>query len=460
MTADAIDTAAVARPRTFFGQPVGLAYLAFTEAWERFSYYGMTSILVLYMSQALFTPGHVEHVAGFASLRAGLEAMLGPMTPLALASQIFGLYSGLVYFTPVFGGMIADRWIGRRKAVLLGAMLMSGGHIAMAFDASFLLALILLIVGCGFLKGNISAQVGQLYPEGDGEGRTRGFAVFSVAINIGAVGGPLVCGLLAQLYGWHFGFGLAGVLMLMGLATYVVGYRHLPEEASTRREAIAHAPLDRSQWRVVAALFAVMGLSVSTSIAMYQNTNIGLVWISRSVDLGLAGFHVPVAWFASIAAFASITCVPLLFALWRRQAARGREPGEIGKIVVGAWLAVAANLVLVLASLLGGRVPAFAPVVYNVLLGVSFVYYWPTMLALVSRAAPPQIRATLMGTVFLTLFLSNTIIGGLGGFYEQMTAAEFWGMEAAIAAAGGVLTLLLKRPLERVLLGGPAPPGR
>jgi POT family proton-dependent oligopeptide transporter len=167
-----------------------------------------------------------------------------------------------------------------------------------------------------------------------------------------------------------------------------------------------------------------------------------------------------VAWFASIAAFASITCVPLLFALWRRQAARGREPGEIGKIVVGAWLAVAANLVLVLASLLGGRVPAFAPVVYNVLLGVSFVYYWPTMLALVSRAAPPQIRATLMGTVFLTLFLSNTIIGGLGGFYEQMTAAEFWGMEAAIAAAGGVLTLLLKRPLERVLLGGPAPPGR
>src|SRR5471032_2725846 len=130
---------------TFFGEPRALGYLAFTEAWERFSYYGMTAILVLYMSEALFMPGHVEHIAGFATFRAGLEAIFGPMSTLALASQIYGIYTAFIYFTPVFGGYIADRWLGRRNAVVIGAVLMSGGHIAMAFDGSFLLALVLLI---------------------------------------------------------------------------------------------------------------------------------------------------------------------------------------------------------------------------------------------------------------------------------------------------------------------------
>ena len=220
----------VARDRTFLGEPRALAYLAFTEAWERFSYYGMTALLVLYMSGELFLPGHVEHVTGFASFRAALEGLFGPMTPVALASQIFGLYTGFVYFTPVFGGIVADRWIGKRNAVIIGALLMSAGHIAMAFDQSFLIALVLLVVGCGLLKGNISAQVGALYGDGDGAGRTRGFAIFSTAINIGAVAGPLACGLLAQLYGWHAGFGLAGVLMLIGLATYLSGFRVLATE--------------------------------------------------------------------------------------------------------------------------------------------------------------------------------------------------------------------------------------
>ena len=146
------DIAVPASRGTFFGEPRALGFLAFTEAWERFSYYGMTALLVLYMSQQLFLPGHIEHVAGFAAFRAGLQALFGKMSTLALASQVFGLYTGFVYFTPVFGGLIADRGIGRRNAVMLGAMLMSGGHIAMAFDGSFLLALALLVIGCGLLK--------------------------------------------------------------------------------------------------------------------------------------------------------------------------------------------------------------------------------------------------------------------------------------------------------------------
>jgi POT family proton-dependent oligopeptide transporter len=406
--------------------------------------------LVLYMSQALFLPGHIEHVAGFAAFRAGLEAVVGKLSTIGLATQIFGLYTGLVYFTPLFGGLIADRWLGRRNAVALGAVLMSAGHIAMAFDASFLLALVLLIVGCGFLKGNISAQVGALYPESDSAGRTRGFSIFSMGINVGAVAGPLICGLLAQLYGWHAGFGLAGILMLIGLATYLAGYRHLAEEAP-RRQRAQSPPLDRRQWRIVAALFAVMGITIFQSIAYYQNSSIGLVWIAGHVDLGLLGFKVPVAWFNSIDSFVSIVSVPALIWLWRWQARRGGEPAELAKIATGAFLAAAANLLLVLGCALSDRVPAIYPVAYDILLGVAFLYYWPTLLALVSRAAPPSIKATMMGFAFLSLFLSNTTIGRLGAFYERMTPAEFWALHAAIAAVGGVLAMLLAKPLGRVL---------
>ena len=242
----------------------------------------MTSLLVLYMSQALFLPGHVEGIAGFTAFRAGLESVFGPMSVLALTSQVYGLYTAFVYFTPVFGGWIADRWIGRRNAVVLGALLMSGGHIAMAFDASFLLALALLIVGCGLLKGNISAQVGQLYPPADDSGRTRGFAIFSMGINVGAVVGPLACGLLAQIYGWHVGFGLAGGLMLIGLATYLASYRASAGRpgASARHRAAQGAP-ERSRTGEVrgGGLFLVLALTVCQSVIYYQNGNLNLVWI-------------------------------------------------------------------------------------------------------------------------------------------------------------------------------------
>jgi proton-dependent oligopeptide transporter, POT family len=440
------------RRRTFFGEPRALAYLALTEAWERFSYYGMTAILVLYMSQSLFLPGHVEHVVGFAVLRSGLESILGPLSTLALSSLIFGLYTGAVYVTPVFGGWVADRWLGRRNAVVLGALLMSAGHQAMAFDASFLLALSLLIVGCGFLKGNISTQIGTLYSPSDGAGQTRGFAIFSVGINVGAVIGPLACGLLAQLYGWHAGFGLAGILMLIGLATYLSGYRELMD--SSRTAAVANSqetPLGYDQWNSVLALLAVMMITVFQSIAYYQCGDIALVWINRDVDLNLLGFRVPVAWFNSIDSLVSIIAVPAVFAFWRRQAARHKDSGEIGKIGIGAWIACLANLILVAGCAATDRVPVLVPLAYFVLLGIAFLFYWPTLLALVARAAPPRIRATMMGIAFLTMFLANVVIGWLGSLFERMIAAQFWAMHAAIAAIGGILALVLQRRLSRII---------
>src|SRR5689334_579104 len=196
----------------------------------------MSALLVLYMVNQLLLPGHVEHVAGFAAFRSMIEGTFGALSTQGLASQIFGLYSGFVYFTPVIGGWLGYR-IGQRSAVVLGGLSMAGGHLAMAFDRSFLLALLLLIIGSGLLKGNISAQVGGLYPVEQEERRTRGFALFSTGINFGAVAGPLVCGFLGERYGWHVGFGVAALFMFAGVATYLSGYRFLP--ARVERKTLA-----------------------------------------------------------------------------------------------------------------------------------------------------------------------------------------------------------------------------
>ncbi len=436
---------------TFLGHPKGLFYLAFTEAWERFSYYGMTALVVLYMVNQLLLPGHVERIAGFSGFRAAVESIVGPLSTQALASQIFGLYSGFVYFTPLLGGMIADRWIGQRNGVVIGALSMSAGHIAMTFDQSFLLALLLLVIGSGFLKGNISAQVGALYPPEDEARRTRGFIIFSTAINIGAVVGPLLCGLLAQVYGWHFGFGIAAIFMLVGLTTYLYGYRYLP--ARVERKKFEGTRLTAAERRIVFALIAVMIITIFQSTAFYQVFNVNPIWIQQHVALDLGGFRIPVPWFQSINSIFSILCVPVVFWIWRQQALRRREPNDLAKIGAGAWIAAASNLILVAAIFASGGALVYPiwPFLYSAGLGISFLYYWPTLLALVSRAAPAKVNATLMGLAFMSLFISNNLIGWIGGFYEKMTPVQFWTMHAAIAASGGLLVVLFGRPLGRAL---------
>ena len=436
----------------FFGHPKGLAYLAFTEAWERFSYYGMISLLVLYMVNQLLLPGHVEHVVGFPAFRAAIERVFGPLSTQQLASQIFGLYAGFVYFTPVLGGWVADRWIGQRNAVVLGALSMAGGHVAMAFDQSFLLALLLLVLGSGLLKGNISAQVGALYPVEEEARRTRAFVIFSTAINLGAVAGPLICGFLGSRYGWHLGFGLAAIFMFAGLATYLSGYRYLP--AKVERKRLAAGSMSRSDWTVVAALGAVMLIAIFQSVAYYQLANVLPVWLQQHADHNVGGFRIPIPWYSSIDPLASMVSVPFLFSLWKRRANRsGGEPSDLGKIGIGAWVCALANLVLVGAIAVAHDRPVLWvwPFLYCLLQGVGFIFYWPALLALVSRCAPAKINATMMGICFLVLFVANNLIGWVGTFYAEMTPLAFWLMHAAIAATGGILVLLFGGPLKRIL---------
>jgi POT family proton-dependent oligopeptide transporter len=458
LSTQAISAAEGPRARTFFGHPKGLAYLAFTEAWERFSYYGMSALLVLYMVNQLLLPGHVEHVAGFAAFRAAIEGAFGTLSTQALASQIFGLYSGFVYFTPVIGGWLGDR-IGQRSAVVLGGLSMSGGHLAMAFDQSFLLALLLLIVGSGLLKGNISAQVGGLYPPAEEERRSRGFAIFSTAINFGAVVGPLFCGFLGERYGWHVGFGTAALFMLGGVATYLTGYRYLP--AKIKREARAAEAMTATDRKVIAALLGVMAITILPHIAYYQLSNVLPVWLEEHANMNAGGFQVPIPWFQSIDPLFSILCVPLLFRLWSWQGRGSGEPSEIRKIGAGAFICGGAHLILVAAIMLSpGRVLWIWPFLFCAVQGVGFMYFWPPFLALVSRAAPPKINATMMGGAFLVLFVANNLIGWIGTFYEQLGPIAFWSLHAGIGATGGVLAFIYSRTVGRILEPQPIEPQR
>lgn len=455
--AQVLPTADKSDSRRFFGHPPGLAYLAFTEAWERFSYYGMSALLMLYMVNQLLLPGHVEHVTGFAGFRSLIEWLFGPLSTQALASEIFGLYSGFVYFTPVLGGWLGDR-IGQRNAVVLGALSMSGGHFAMAFDQSFLLALLLLIIGSGLLKGNISAQVGTIYPPDDEERRTRGFALFSTGINFGAVAGPLLCGFLGERYGWHVGFGAAALFMLGALATYLSGYRHLPARVKRKARPVA-APLTPNDLKIIAALIAAMAITVLPYIAYYQLANVLPVWLQEHGNMQAGSFEVPIPWFQSIDPLFSIIGLPLLFALWSWQGrGSGREPSEMIKIACGGFICGGANLILVaaIAAYGSGKVLWVWPFLFCAVQGIGFMYMWPPLLALVSRCAPPKVNSTMMGASFLTLFVANNLIGWVGTFYEKMTPSVFWTLHSAIGAAGGVLALLFARGFGRILEPGPS----
>src|SRR5678815_2452215 len=218
--------------RAFLGHPKGLGYLGFTEACERFSYYSMQTLLTLYMVNYLLLAGHIEKVTGLAWLRGwhypGLEAQ-------PLSSAIFGDYTSLVYLTPILGGIIADKLTGRRIALIAGALVMALGHFLMAFEGAFLFALLALIVGVGLFKGNIATQVGELYSENDLR-RAMAFQIFYIFINVSVIIAPLISGTLGQKVGWHYGFGCAGVVMVLGLIIYLAGQRYLPEDRRPARK--------------------------------------------------------------------------------------------------------------------------------------------------------------------------------------------------------------------------------
>ncbi|MXO59762.1 MFS transporter [Altererythrobacter salegens] len=435
----------------FLGHPKGLVFLSMTEAWERFSFYGMRGLLVLYMVQELLLPGRIEKVAGMEGFRAVVEGVFGPLTTTAFASQTFGLYAGFVYFTPLFGGIIADRWLGAKKTVLIGIALMTAGHLSMSFDASFLLALLLLVLGSGCLKGNVAAQVGHLYPHDDEARRTRGFTIFSTGINIGATLGPLLCGLLAQVYGWHFGFGLAAVMMLLAGAVYLAGWRHFADDRP-RAMREAGGAVQPANWRMLGLVFLIVALNLFWILPYDQGANVGMIWVAESVDLSTPFGVMPAAWFNSEDPFASILIAPVLVALWSWQGKRGTEPHDTGKMAQGSVVMALSVLALAAGAWQAGdagKASVIWPLISYFLSGVAFMFSWPTVLAMVSRRAPAGVNAMAVAAAYLALFISGIVVGWLGRFYEQMPHWQFWLIHAAMCLAGAVLLAVLGPMLRR-----------
>lgn len=415
-----------------FGHPRGLAVLFLTEMWERFSYYGMRALLVYYMLKQL----------AFSQ---------------AQASHIYGLYTGLVYLTPFFGGILADRVIGQRKAVIVGAVLMAIGHFLMAFEFLFFSALFFLILGNGAFKPNISTQVGNLYPAGDPR-RDRAFSIFYVGINVGAFFSPLVCGTLGELYGWHYGFGAAGVGMVIGLSIYLLGQRWLaPDTLMERKSHVRQPPASftRAERNSVWGLIAVCLISVAFWAAYEQQGNTVAVWADVNTDRHIFGWEFPASWYQSLNPAFVFMFTPLVTTFWSWQSRRRKEPPAVLKMAFGCFLLAGGFLIMLPAAMIyedtGMRVSLWWLVLFTFLATLGELYLSPVGLSLVTKLAPARIVSMMMGVWFLSSFLGNYRAGFLGRYWEQMAKEVFFLMIAVIALAAGLAILMILSPLKRAI---------
>jgi POT family proton-dependent oligopeptide transporter len=337
---------------------------------------------------------------------------------------------------------------------------MAAGHFMMAFEPLFLLALTVLILGNGAFKPNISTQVGSLYAPGDPR-RDRAYSIFYVGINIGAFFSPLVAGTLGEVYGWHYGFGAAGVGMTIGLLIYLWASPSLPPDElhKARKATVEPQPLTRDEWRGVIALM-LLCIPVTCFWATYeQQGNTIALWADaatdRTLNLLVATVEIPVTWFQAFNPFMIFAFTPFIVALWAWQARRGREPSTITKMAFGCFGMALANLILVAAAWStgdgGGKASWLWLFWYFVVLTVAELYLSPIGLSLVSKVAPVKILSLMMGVWLATSFTGNLVAGYVGSFWSGMDKAGFFLMVAAIAAAAG-LVIAAFNPLLRGML--------
>jgi POT family proton-dependent oligopeptide transporter len=432
----------------FLGHPIGLAWLAASEFWERFAYYGMQTLLVLYMTHSLFTPGHIEHVWGFPTFRRVLEGMYGHLSPLALASNINGLYAGLVYVTPLGGGFLADRVIGRTNAVTIGALLMVAGGFLLAADATFLPGLLCLLVGVGCFKGNIASQVGDLYTVDDPR-RADAFQIYFLGIQLAVIISPFICGTLGEKYNWHWGFAAAGAGMALGLAIYLFGRKTFPPEPGRKKgDRVARPPLTDRDWRAVILLVALLPVLALSVVGNQEIFNAYLIWAQKNYQLVFFGKTMPITWMISLDAFISAGLVAFSALFWRWFGRHWKEPDEITKIVIGVAISAGAPLALSGASAVvaatGHPVSIGWAFAFHILNDLGFANVLPVGLALYSRAAPKGLGGIMIAVYYLHLFLGNMLTGYLGGLLGTMPDTTFWLMHAGIMAVSAAILLVVR----------------
>jgi proton-dependent oligopeptide transporter, POT family len=419
------------------GHPRGLSTLFFTEMWERFSYYGMRGFLILYMTKALaFTDQH--------------------------AGAVYGNYVGSVWLAAIFGGIIADRWLGQYRSVLIGGIIIALGHFTLAFHPLpfFYAGLSLIVIGTGLLKPNVSNVVGALYEEGD-ERRDAGFSIFYMGINLGALLGPLIAGKLAEGVDWHLGFACAGVGMLFGVAQYVIGRRRIQpaiDRLATRVKpagaAAAAPPLTLADWKRISAV-VIFFLFASLFWGAYEQAGSTLnLFADRYVHLEAFGIKLYASWFVSVQAAFVILLSPAFAWLWVKLGPR--QPSSPAKFAIALLLMGLAFLLLVPA---GGLAQSGVKVSPLWLVGLYFIEelgeicLYPVGLSVVTKLAPARIVGLMMGVFFLSNALGNKLAGWSAGFISTTPLPTLFGVTAGVCLAAGVVMFLLLRPI-RNLMGG------
>ncbi len=441
-----------AHDRAFLGHPKGLGYLAFVEGCERFSYYSMQTLLVLYMTKYLLLPEHIGSVIGLDWLRSwhyqGLDAQ-------PLSSAIFGDYTSLVYLTPILGGIAADRWLGRRAALIAGGVIMSLGHFLMAFQGAFLFALLALIVGVGLFKGNIASQVGELYEQNDLR-RAMAFQIFYIAINVSVIIAPLISGTLGEKVGWHYGFGAAGVVMVIGLLLYLKAGPWLPADNRKSGSDAPRTKMESGDWPRLFALLLLVPILAAAMLINQEIFNAYLVWADEHFQLTFFGVTLPTSYMITIDAALSFSMLVAVAWFWKWRADRGAwEPDELGKMIIGSVFSITGGLILYLAALTqgGGKIGLLLPVLFHLFNSIGFAHIMPVSLALFTKLAPRAITATVVGIYYLSFFTANKLVGVIGGWYSSMPTPQFWLVHVASATGALIAFVLFKLALGRMMNG-------
>ena len=492
-----VKTDATALDTGFFGPPRGLSTLFFTEMWERFSYYGMRALLILFMTAPLASGGLAFDTA--------------------TAGAIYGLYTSMVYMTTLPGGWVADRLIGQRRAVLYGGIIIAAGHFCMAFSslATFYLGLFLIVIGTGLLKGNVSVIVGQLYAKDDAR-RDAGFSIFYMGINLGAFAAPLVCGYLGQEVSWHVGFAAAGVGMTIGVIQYVLGSGKLgdaglhatpaasPEAAARlRRNAslvgallliavvgfaaaswtgaigitakqVSDAagvllllivvfffgwlfsssdwtPEERKKLYAIAVLFLAAGLFWSVFEQAGSTLNL---FADRNTRTAFLGLPFPSSWFQSMNSLFLWVFAPVFAWIWLRLAQRRQEPSSPAKFALGLVLVGAGFAVLIWAARMAEQGILVSPMWLTV---TYLLHTWgelclsPVGLSAMTKLAPARIGGLMMGVWFLATSIGNFIGGRVASFYEAFALPTLFGAVGLFAIGAGILLFLLVPPIKRLM---------
>jgi proton-dependent oligopeptide transporter, POT family len=480
--------------RSFYGHPRGLATLFFTEMWERFSYYGMRALLILFMTAAVSEGG-----LGFDTAKAG---------------AIYGLYTAFVYLLALPGGWVADRVIGTRRAVLVGGVIIAAGHFSLAVPGmtTFYLGLGLIVIGTGLLKPNISAMVGDLYPEG-GARRDAGFSIFYMGINVGAFAAPLIVGFLGETVNWHLGFAAAGVGMLLGLVQYVVGARHLgtagvyigdqqSQSRGMRQLSIAvlaaivllgglfvmstTGAVDLTPTGLAdAAGVLISGIAIAYFLFVFfaggldptERKRIGVVFIlflfsavfwsgfeqagsslnlvaERLTDRVVFGWEAPASWLQAVNPLFIISLAPVFAWLW--VALGSREPSSPLKFALGLILLGGGFLVMVVATSLAVTGREISPMwlVLTYFLHTSGeLCLSPVGLSTVTKLAPQRYVGQMMGIWFMSISLGNLMAGRVAGMFETLPLPQLFGAVTATTAGAGIILLLLVRPIRKLMVG-------